>query len=386
MSQELINHSDDLKKLQNEGYEIDVNNGYGIVSHIPYLKANGEIDYGTLVSKIALVGDKANYDGDHVIYFSGEQPCNIDGTEITPIKHCETNSVFAGINVKRSFSNKPDGNYKDYYEKFVNYANIISFPAIAKDSSVTAKTFKKIVEEEKSVFQYVDTNSSRAGIDNCNRKMLNKKIAIIGLGGTGAYILDLVSKTNVNEIHLIDGDAFCQHNAFRSPGAASKEIFPKSMSKVSYFKGKYQNMHKNLIEYDMFIKEENVSRLKDMDFVFICIDSGIARKIITDYLVSEEIPFIDAGMGLQNINDTINGQIRITVFDKTNYDRIPVYLDFDEDGDDVYNTNIQIAECNALNAAIAVIEWKKYFRIYENVNSKCQNVYSIEMGEMVREN
>lgn len=386
MSQELINHSDDLKKLQNEGYEIDVNNGYGIVSHIPYLKANGEIDYGTLVSKIALVGDKANYDGDHVIYFSGEQPCNIDGTEIIPIKHCETNSVFAGINVKRSFSNKPEGNYKDYYEKFVNYANIISFPAIAKDSSVTAKTFKKIVEEEKSVFQYVDTNSSRAGIDNCNRKMLNKKIAIIGLGGTGAYILDLVSKTNVNEIHLIDGDAFCQHNAFRSPGAASKEIFPKSMSKVSYFKGKYQNMHKNLIEYDMFIKEENVSRLKDMDFVFICIDSGIARKIITDYLVSEEIPFIDAGMGLQNINDTINGQIRITVFDKTNYDRIPVYLDFDEDGDDVYNTNIQIAECNALNAAIAVIEWKKYFRIYENVNSKCQNVYSIEMGEMVREN
>lgn len=386
MSQELINHSDDLKKLQNEGYEINVNNGYGIVSHIPYLKSNGEIDYGTLVSKISLIGDKAKYNGDHVIYFSGEQPCNIDGTEIAPIKHAENNSVFAGINVKRSFSNKPDGNYKDYYEKFVNYANIISFPAIAKDSSVTAKTFKKVVTEENSVFQYVDTNSSRAGIDNCNRKMLDKKIAIIGLGGTGTYILDLVSKTNVKEIHLIDGDTFCQHNAFRSPGAASKEMFPRSVSKVNYFKEIYQNMHKNLIEHDLFIKEENVSILKDMDFVFICIDSGVARKTITDYLVSEEIPFIDAGMGLQNINDTINGQIRITVFDKNNYDRIPVYLDFEEDGDDVYNTNIQIAECNALNGAIAVMEWKKYFKIYENANSKCQNVYSIEMGEMVREN
>ena len=57
------------------------------------------------------------------------------------------------------------------------------------------------------------------------------------------------------------------------------------MSKVSYFKANYQNMHKNLIEHDMFIKEENVSVLKDMDFVFICIDSGIARKVITDYLV-----------------------------------------------------------------------------------------------------
>ncbi len=386
MSQELINHSDDLKKLQNEGYELDVNNGYGIVSHIPYLKANGEIDYGTLVSSIAFEGDKAKYNGDHVIHFSGEQPCNIDGTEIISIKHCNSNSIMAGINVTRSFSNKPEGNYKDYYEKFVNYSNIISFPAIAKDDSVTAKTFKKVVTEEDSVFQYVDTNSSRAGIDNCNRKMLDKKIAIIGLGGTGAYILDLVSKTSVKEIHLIDGDVFCQHNAFRSPGAASKEIFPKSMSKVSYFKANYQNMHKNLIEHDMFIKEENVSVLKDMDFVFICIDSGIVRKLITDYLVLEEIPFIDTGIGLQNINDTINGQIRTTIFDKTNYDKIPVYLDFNEDGDDVYNTNIQIVECNALNATIAVIEWKKYFGIYESADVQCQNVYSIEMGEIVHEN
>ena len=385
MSQELINHSDDLKKLQNEGYEIDVKSGYGIVSHIPYLKANGEIDYGTLVSKIAFEGDKAKYNGDHVIYFSGDQPCNADGTEIKQIKHSVSNSILAGINVKRSFSNKPDENYKDYYEKFVNYINIISSRAIDKDNSVTARTFKKVVTEEDSVFQYVDTNSSRAGIDNCNKKILNKKIAIIGLGGTGTYILDLVSKTNVKEIHLIDGDAFCQHNAFRSPGAASKEIFTKSLSKVSYFKEIYQNMHKNIIEHDIFINEENVNILENMDFVFISIDSGIARNLTVDYLVSEKIPFIDTGIGLQNINDTINGLIRTTVFDKNNYDRISAYIDFDEDGDDVYNTNIQIAECNALNATIAVIEWKKYFNIYENANSKCQNVYSIEMGEIVHE-
>ena len=385
MSQELINHSDDLKKLQNEGYEIDVKSGYGIVSHIPYLKANGEIDYGTLVSKIAFEGDKAKYNGDHVIYFSGDQPCNADGTEIKQIKHSVSNSILAGINVKRSFSNKPNENYKDYYEKFVNYINIISSRAIDKDNSVTARTFKKVVTEEDSVFQYVDTNSSRAGIDNCNKKILDKKIAIIGLGGTGTYILDLVSKTNVKEIHLIDGDVFCQHNAFRSPGAASKEIFTKSLSKVSYFKEIYQNMHKNIIEHDIFINEENINILEDMDFVFISIDSGIARNLIVDYLVSEKIPFIDTGIGLQNINDTINGLIRTTVFDKNNYDRISTYIDFDEDGDDVYNTNIQIAECNALNATIAVIEWKKYFNIYENANSKCQNVYSIEMGEIVHE-
>ena len=145
-------------------------------------------------------------------------------------------------------------------------------------------------------------------------------------------------------------------------------------------------VHRQIIEHDIFINEENVNILKDMDFVFICIDSGVARKLITDYLVLEKIPFIDTGIGLQNINDTINGQVRTSVFNKTNYYRIPIYLDFDEDGNDVYNTNIQIAECNALNATIAVIEWKKYFKIYENADSQCQNVYSIDMGEIVHEN
>lgn len=386
MSQELINHSEDLKRLQNEGYEINVKEGYGIISHIPYLNENKEIDYGTLVSKIAFEGDKAKYNGDHVIYFSGEQPYGIDGKEITQIKHSDNSSILAGINVKRSFSNKPDENYNDYYEKFVNYANIISFPAIDKDDSVTAKTFKKVVTEENSVFQYVDTNSSRAGIDNCNGKTLGKKIAIIGLGGTGAYILDLVSKTNVKEIHLFDGDVFCQHNAFRSPGAAKKEIFSKGITKVEYFKENYQNMHKAIIGHNTYIREENVELLQCMDFVFICIDSGIARKLVANYLVSKEIPFIDTGIGLQNMNETINGQIRTTVFDKNNYNRISTYLDFNEDGNDVYNTNIQIAECNAINATIAVIEWKKYFKIYENANIQCQNVYSIEMGEIVHEN
>lgn len=66
-----------------------------------------------------------------------------------------------------------------------------------------------------TVFQYIDTNSSRANIEMINMKLERQKIAIIGLGGTGAYILDMVAKTPVKEIHLFDGDSFDQHNAFR---------------------------------------------------------------------------------------------------------------------------------------------------------------------------
>ena len=57
MSQEQINRSPDLKKLQDEGYEFDVKEGFAIIYHIPYLKADGSIAFGTLVSPLNLQGD-----------------------------------------------------------------------------------------------------------------------------------------------------------------------------------------------------------------------------------------------------------------------------------------------------------------------------------------
>ena len=66
------------------------------------------------------------------------------------------------------------------------------------------------------MFHYVDTATSRAGIVAITEKLSRSEIGIIGLGGTGAYILDLVPKTPVREIHLFDGDEFLQRQ--RVPG------------------------------------------------------------------------------------------------------------------------------------------------------------------------
>ena len=75
-------------------------------------------------------------------------------------------------------------------------------------------------------------------------------------------------------------------------------------------------------------------------------------------------PFIDVGMGIDLTDDALGGILRVTtstpqkrthVWEK---DRIPFS---DGDGNDEYSRNIQIADLNALNAALAVIKWKKLF-------------------------
>lgn len=384
MSQKLIDHSEDLKRIQNEGYEFEVINGYGIMSHIPYINASGEIKLGKLVSNINFQGDIAQYDQNHVINFCGEYPYKLDGNEISGIKHTNNYNVLAGIPVNYQFSNKPDNNYKDYYEKFTNYASIISNPAIAKDPSKTAKTFNKVITNEESVFEYVDTNSTRAGIDSFNMEISGQKISIIGLGGTGSYVLDLIAKTNVSEIHIFDGDIFHQHNAFRAPGAPCKDIFTDDIKKVNYYKSIYKNMHKGIIEHDEFINENNLDYLQNFDFVFICIDSGESKRIIIEKLIEKKIPFVDSGIGI-NKTETLNGQVRVSLFDENNYDDITKYIDFSIDGENVYNTNVQIAEINSLNATLAIIKWKQYFGIYSDTERNRQDIYSIEVGEFAHE-
>ena len=49
MSQKLIAHNKDLKRLMDEGYEIEVKGGYLIAHHIPYVNKSKDIKYGKLI-------------------------------------------------------------------------------------------------------------------------------------------------------------------------------------------------------------------------------------------------------------------------------------------------------------------------------------------------
>ena len=68
----------------------------------------------------------------------------------------------------------------------VTYAAILSGPARQIDPTATAQTYPLIEpEDEDCVFNYCDTASSRAEITAVTRKLELKKLAIVGVGGTG---------------------------------------------------------------------------------------------------------------------------------------------------------------------------------------------------------
>lgn len=388
MSQQLINHSSDLKRLRDEGYEIEVRGGYLLIHHVPFVDQNRQIQYGILVSTLTLTNStRTGMPDNHVIHFIGENPCEIDGTVITAIQHNNAATALNNqITVNRSFSNKPPGGYPDYYEKVKRYADIISAPAKYLDSLVTEKTFKVIADSgNETVFQYIDTNSSRANIEVINSKLDGQNVAIIGLGGTGAYILDMVAKTPVKEIHLYDGDSFDQHNAFRSPGAASMNDLSENLQKTAYYQKLYSNMHKGIHVHDYYLKKENLHELYQMSYVFVCVDKNAARKMIVDYLVSVGVAFSDVGLGVNIVDDKLTGAVRVTSATSDKNDHLPLRI-FPEDSDNnEYTTNIQIAELNALNAVLAVLKWKKISGFYVDLENEHHCSYSIGVSKIFNE-
>jgi len=383
MSQQLISRSPDLKRLQDEGYEVEIRSGYLLLHNVPYVNSRRKVAVGVLASELTLAGDATTCPNTHVALFAGEHPCQKDGVEIPQIKHQpSTQSLGNGLSAQHSFSNKPSCGYKDYYEKMTRYISIISGPAQSLDPNATPTTFKVIESpDEQSVFQYVDTASSRAGISAISTKLRLPKVGIIGLGGTGSYVLDLIAKTPICEIHLFDGDAFLQHNAFRSPGAPSLDDLRLRPKKVHYFAALYSRMHRHIVPHDCYVDGSNLDQLLGLQFAFICMDRGAAKRAIIAALEAGRIPFIDVGMGVEIVEGALLGVLRITTSTLSNRKHVPERISFsDGDDNDEYSQNIQIADLNALNAALAVMKWKKLCGFYQDLEREHHSTYSINVN------
>jgi len=387
MQQQQINRSPDLKRLRDEGFEIEVKGGHLIVHHIPYVNSNREVKYGKLLTPLSLNNDITIKPDNHVIHFMGEYPCNNDGSIISAIQHATLNQhLFEGIIINYSFSNKPPNGYENYYDKVTRYAEIISAPAKSINKTVTAKTFKVIeCSEDESVFYYIDSNSSRANINNLNAKFKGQRIGIIGMGGTGSYILDMVAKTPVDEILLFDADEFLQHNAFRAPGAASVETLNNRLKKVDYFNRIYSQMRRGINSYSDNITEKNIELLNGLSYVFICIDNNLAKSMIISNLKKFGVTFIDVGLGVNLVEENLIGQLRVTVGSPEKYDHIPNRIGSASNEEDAYATNIQIADLNALNALMAVIKWKKLSGFYQDLKQEYNSTYTINTAQLINE-
>lgn len=385
MSQRLINLSADLKRLRDEGYFIQIKSGFLIMREVPYVDAQRRVRTGSLISSLTMAADVTRAPDTHVVYFDGDYPCTPDGAPIHQISHQSGHTnLGSGVTSKYGFSSKPSGGYTDYYHKMTTYAAILSGPAAVVKPGASPRTFCVPEDEEDSVFNYTETASDRMSIGAITERLAKETVAIIGLGGTGSYVLDFVAKTPVRQIRLFDDDEFLQHNAFRAPGAPSLDELRDAPKKVDYLKGIYSKMHRGIIAHAVAIDASNVHLFYGVTFAFICIDGGEAKRLVIEKLQALVVAFVDVGMGLELVDSSLGGILRVTASTPDKRDHVHQgRVSFVGRGEeDVYSSNIQVADLNALNAVMAVIKWKKIRGFYRDFEREHHSTYTTD-GNML---
>lgn len=385
MSPAPFSRNADLKRLRDEGYFVQIRGGFLVMREVPYVNAQREVRTGTLISSLTMAGDETRTPDTHVIHFDGDFPCRSDGTPIQQISHQSGDfDLGHGLKAKHSFSSKPEGGYTDYFHKMTTYAAILSGPAEVLKPEMSPRTFRTPEAEEDSVFNYTETASDRVGIGALTEKLEGEIIAIIGLGGTGSYVLDFVAKTPVREIWLFDGDEFLQHNAFRTPGAPTIEELREAPKKVDYLKGIYSRMHRGVVAHAVALNADNLHLLDGITFAFLSMDAGEEKRLVVEKLEAMGVAFVDVGMGLELNEGSLGGILRVTTSTPEKRDHVHQgRISFAGGGEkDIYASNIQVADLNALNAVLAVIKWKKLRGFYRDLEQEHHCTYTTD-GNML---
>lgn len=282
MSQQPISRSPDLSRLRTEGYDIVVSHGHLLVRDVPYLDSSGQIVRGVLAKALTLNADVADRPGDHTAYLAGPQPFDIARQGLDVVNSSGSFNLTPELIAQFRLSRKPQGGYADFYELMTSYCQLLSKHAQAVAPTVTAQTNPVIRpdEDDPSPFVYIDTASARAGITTINAKLLSDRLAIVGLGGTGAYLLDLIAKTWARQIDLFDGDRLMQHNCFRYPGAVPIEVVDAKPFKVDYLAGQYSAVRHGVVAHPYYVNETNVHEVLEADFVFLAVDDNPTREML----------------------------------------------------------------------------------------------------------
>ncbi len=369
-----------IGRLLSDGYALAVEGNHLLVQHIPYIAANRTVKHGRLALPVTLDGGLVrDASGDHRIWFIGEQPYDESGNLIpgfSPDTHAVTPELAASFMI--SSKPKHGAGFADIYQKITSYVRVLTHPAQSVDPAVTGTPGARWQEFPDDLpFVYPDTATSRAGLAAMNAKFRGHRIGIVGVGGTGSYILDQVSKTWVDEIHLYDGDVLDLHNAYRAPGAVAVDDLRQRPNKAEYFAALYSHMHTGITAHAEFITTGNLELLSTCTFVFMAAADAPDKPAIVAWLREQRIPVIEVGMGISEEQGQLSGLLAATSHfpdqpSSLAANAAPVVDDYDR--------NIQIAELNCLNAVLAVINWKKYLGYYADLKQANETVYKIFTG------
>lgn len=137
-----------------------------------------------------------------------------------------------------------------------------------------------------------------------------KEITIIGLGGIGSYLVNILSrymnsKEEETRINLVDGDEYESKNFQRQEFKVGREGQNKASAQRLELEDKFRKI--NFVDFNEYVNEDNIKKIiKDKQTVFVCVDNHKTRRLISKYADTlQNIDVISGG------NEYVDGNVQI---------------------------------------------------------------------------
>ena len=185
---------------------MEIRGSYLIIKNVPYLETpDGKLGAAEIVSSIELADNLTTAPSDHTVWWTGNPPFSADGASMESYLSCgkweQGHDIGEGITVFMQWSRKPVSQgqmrgYVDYDEKMTTYIAEVAGQADHKYPGVVeaARTGEAPTITIGSRFKYVDTNTYRYGLKGIEQRIEDEVVAIVGVGGTGSYLMDILAK------------------------------------------------------------------------------------------------------------------------------------------------------------------------------------------------
>ena len=186
--------------------------------------------------------------------------------------------------------------------------------------------------------------------------LAQERVAVIGLGGIGAWIADFVVKADAKEVHAWDYDCIEPKNLLRMPGGVKPCWIDKP--KAYWFQRTYSLIHKDIHGHNVKVLADNVHEVVEgVSFAFVVVDRSNYRTMICKALANAKIPFVVAGLSPKREDNRARIYIRV-VTGYTDVDSWEDAVPISDTGQDDYGT-VDLPDVYAMAASWAIQAWRK---------------------------
>ncbi|MGC8495346.1 MAG: HesA/MoeB/ThiF family protein [Syntrophobacteraceae bacterium] len=138
-------------------------------------------------------------------------------------------------------------------------------------------------------------NSGTIGIAG-QKRLLEARVAVVGAGGLGGSVIELLARQGVGFLRVIDGDCFALHNLNRQLFATLKTL-GKNKAEVAAERIAEVNSDVDVHAVPQMLEEKNAKTLLDgMDVIVDALDSIACRLLLCQTAQRLGIPLVHAAI------------------------------------------------------------------------------------------